>query len=311
MASLAAARAEPASVDAAVPVTEQVTAEERKSAVPDHRGLAARLRARVIPLPTRDTEESSRLRLIRPALARMVAALRAVVGVAVITSALVGAIEPVSLAWLVPALVIVAIWTCLYVALAWTHGLRTWLIGTDVFIAAGLCLAIGELVPPQALAGTDSWVALIASMTVVSAQLGDGMRVVTIPAGLFVAASIVAGQRLAHSPDGGLPAGITVATQTVVAAAVMAVALRTERNAARAFTQLQEAQAAAALASARREDERAQLRFVHNGPLTTLTMALHGAPTAGNVIRRRAAVTLVALSRLEPTPVSDAAGTAR
>jgi len=303
MANLVAARAEPASVDAAVLVTEQVTAEERKPTVPDHQGLAARLRARVIPLSTRETEESFRIRLIRPALAKMVAALRAVVGVAAITSALVGAIQPVSLAWLVPALAMVAIWTCLYVALAWTHDLRTWLIGTDVFIAAGLCLAIGKLVPPQALAGTDSWVALIASMTVVSAQLGDGMRVVTVPAGLFVAASIVVGQRLAHSPDGGVPAGILVATQTVVAAAVMAVALRTERNAARAFTQLQEAQAAAALASARREDERAQLRLVHNGPLTTLTMALHGgARRPSVVIRRRAEVALEALSQLTADP---------
>ena len=257
----------------------------------------------MIPPPMRDIEESSRLRLIRPALAKMVAALRAVVGVAAVTSALVGAIEPVSLAWLIPTLAMVTAWTCLYVALAWTHGLRTWLIGADVFIAAGLCLAIGKLVPPQALAGTDSWVALIASMTVVSAQLGDAMRVVTIPAGLFVAATIVAGQRLAHSPDGGVPAGITVATQTVVAAAVMAVALRTERNAARAFTQLQETQAAAALAAARRADERAQLRLVHNGPLTTLMMALHGgAQRPSAVSRQRAAVALEALSQLTADP---------
>jgi signal transduction histidine kinase len=89
----------------------------------------------------------------------------------------------------------------------------------------------------------------------------------------------------------------------------MAVALRTERTAARAFTELQEAQAAAAMASAQREDERAQLRLVHNGPLTTLMMALHGAEQRpSEVIRRRAAVTLEALSHLtEGARAEDAA----
>jgi adenylate kinase len=49
-ASLAAARAEPASVDAVVPVTEQMTAEERKPAAPEHQRLAARPGLRIVLL---------------------------------------------------------------------------------------------------------------------------------------------------------------------------------------------------------------------------------------------------------------------
>ncbi len=87
----------------------------------------------------------------------------------------------------------------------------------------------------------------------------------------------------------------------------MVVALRAERNAVRAFTGLQEARASAELAAARREDEHAQLRFVHNGPLTTLTMALHGdSEGPSTVLSQRAAATLQALPQLlaagEPLP---------
>jgi hypothetical protein len=242
--------------------------------------------------------QPAELRPMRAALARMAAALRGVIAVVAVSSALLGAEPPVSLRWLVPVLAALAGWTSVYVVVAWTRGLRAWLIGADLLLAVGLCLAMGKLVPPGAVPGTLSWVPNIASVTVVCAQLA-GLPVVSVPAGLLVAVSAVAGSRLAHSADGGLPLGILLATQAVIAAAVMAVALRTERGAVSAFTDLQEAQAAAALASAQREDERAQLRLVHNGPLTTLTMALNASPERlGEVLRRNAAATLEALPQL-------------
>jgi signal transduction histidine kinase len=176
--------------------------------------------------------------------------------------------------------------------------LGAWLIGVDLLVTASLCLTMGKLVPTQAVAGTVSWVSIVTSNVLISAQLA-GHPGVSVPAGLLVAASSVEGARLAHSSDGGVTEGTLLATQTIVAAAVMAVALRTERTAVQTFLDLQEAQRAALIASARREDERAQLRFVHNGPLTTLTMALHARTSQpSETLRQRADATLDALLRL-------------
>jgi signal transduction histidine kinase len=232
------------------------------------------------------------LRLMRPAIARMVAVLRAGVGVTAVTSGLLAGGAPLSWWILLPAVAIVAAWTACYVAVAWTRGLRNWLVGTDLLIVALLCLGIGHLVPPSALAGSTSWVSLTAAMAVVSAQLA-GKPVLWLPFCLMDAGVMVVGSRLAHSPDGGVYAGGLMVTQSVLTAIVMVIVLRGERSAVKAFSDLEDAKSAAALAAARREDERAQLRMVHNGPLTILTMALHsGAQRPGPILRQRAAEAL-------------------
>src|SRR5215472_16331673 len=221
------------------------------------------------------------LRLMRPAIARMVAALRGGVGVAAVTSGFLAGGAPLSWWVLAPTLAVVTGWTACYVTLAWTRGLRDWLVGVDLLVAALLCLAIGQLVPASALAGSTSWVSLTAAMVVVSAQLA-GKPMLWLAPCLAVAGAMFAGSRLAHSPDGGEYAGGLMVSQSVLTAIVMVIVLRAERSAVKAFADLEEARAAATLAAAHREDERAQLRMVHNGPLTILTMAFHaGAERAG------------------------------
>jgi hypothetical protein len=232
---------------------------------------------------------------MRPAIARMVAVLRGCVGVAAVTSGLLAAGAPLSWWFLAPALVTVTAWTACYVAVAWTRGLQDWLVGLDLLLVALLCLAIGHLVPPSALAGSTSWVSLTAAMAVVSAQLA-GKPALWLPPCLLVAGVMMVGSRLAHSPDGGEYAGGLMVTQSVLTAVVMVIVLRFERSAVKSFNDLEEARAAAMLASARRDDERAHLRMVHNGPLTILTMALDGASSGPSVIlRQRAAEALDAL----------------
>ncbi len=257
------------------------------------------------------------LRPMRAGLARMVAALRGATAIVAVASAAVGAVPPVSWTWLAPALAAMCAWTLCYVLVAWTSGLRLWLIVTDAGVTATLLLAIGHLVPAPALGSTTNWVSVLASMSVVSAQL-SGALVVSVPAGLLVAVCAAAGHRLGGSPAGGLVDLVILAGQTASGAGVMVVAMRIERTAVGAFTRLQEAQAAAALALARREDERAQLRAVHNGPLTTLTMALHagadrraghGRPSA--VLRHRAGAVLAALPRLAGQDEHEAGGRVR
>ncbi len=247
------------------------------------------------------TDHLAKLRLMRPAIARMVAALRAGVGVAAVTSGLLAGGAPLSWWILAPALTVVAGWTACYVAVAWTRGLRDWLVGADLLLVALLCLGIGHLVPASALAGSTNWVSLIAAMAVVSAQLAGKPKLWLAPC-LVAAGTMVIGSRLAHSPDGGQYAGGLMVTQSVLTAIVMVIVLRAERSAVKAFSDLERAQTEAVLAAARREDERAQVRMVHNGPLTILTMAFHASarqPSA--IVRQRAAQALDALPGMTAT----------
>lgn len=234
---------------------------------------------------------------MRGALARMAAVLRGAVALAAVVSAVLGNSGALSWRWLVPAVILVAGWTAIYLTVAWSTGLRPWLVASDLAITAALCLAVGQLVPSAAIPGTVNWVATIASMSVVTAQLG-GLPWIALPGGLITAIAYVAGARLARSPDGGVAEGILLISQATVAAAVMVVALSAERAAVRAFTGLQQAEDELAVAASRRDDERAQLRLVHNGPLTTLTMALHNVGPPGRVLRTRAAATLERLQEL-------------
>src|SRR5215472_11989009 len=251
---------------------------------------------------TAETGHLAGLRLMRPAIAKMVAVLRGGVGLSAVTAGLLAGGPPLSWWILVPTLVVVADWTACYVTVAWTRGLRDWIIGTDLLLVALLCLGIGHLVPHVALEGSTSWVGLTAAMAVVSAQLA-GKPVLWLPPCLMAAGTMFIGGRLAHSPDGGFWVGSLMITQSLLTAIVMVIVLRAERSAVKAFADLEEARAAATLAAARRQDERAQLRMVHNGPLTILTMAFHagamrdgakrdGAERPSAILRQRAAEAL-------------------
>ena len=256
-----------------------------------------------------DAGQLAGLRLMLPAIARMVAVLRCGVGITAVTSGLLAGGPPLSWWVLAGAVAIVAAWTACYVAVAWTRGLQDWLVGTDLAVVAVLCLGIGRLVPVTALAGTTSWVSLTAAMAVVSAQLA-GKPARWLPVCLIDAGAMVVGSQLAHSPDGGEYAGGLMVIQSILSALVMIIVLRAERSAVRAFTDLEDAQAAAMLAAARRADERALLRMVHNGPLTILTMALHsGAQRPSAIVRQRAAEALDALRGMAAASDTSAAET--
>lgn len=244
---------------------------------------------------------------MRPAIARMTAALRGGVGAAAVVSGLLAGGAPLSWWLLGPALIVVAGWTACYVVVAWTRGLLDWLVGIDLVLVTLLCLGIGHLVPPGALAGSTSWVSLLAAMAVVSAQLAGKPRLWLLPC-LGAAGAMAVGSLLAHSPAGAEYTGGLMVTQSVLTAIVMVIVLRAERSAVQAFADLEQAQTEAMLAAARRDDERAHLRMVHNGPLTILTMAFHAdAGRASPILRQRAAEALDALR--DTTSAGAGAGT--
>ncbi len=241
---------------------------------------------------------------MRPALARMAGVLRAATTAAAVVAALLGGGGPVTWPWLASAVAAVTAWTAAYLVVGWTRGLRPWLVAVDLLGAAAIGLGLGHLVPPAAVGGTANWAGLYAGMAVIAAQLA-GVPALSLPGALLVTAGYVAGSRLAHAPGGGGYGAALFAVQAVVGSAVMAVALRAERAASRAFADLERARAADAVSAARRADERAQLRMIHNGPLTTLTMALHaGAGPPSAVLRARAGA---ALRSLPPTAAVHAA----
>jgi histidine kinase/DNA gyrase B/HSP90-like ATPase len=249
--------------------------------------------------------QSADTTLMRAGLARMAAGLRAAAGIAAVASALVGAGTSVSWWWLAPAVTAVICWTACYVVVAWTRGLGARLIGADVVLMAVLCLSLGKLVPPQAVSGTLNWVSGIASMVVVSAQLA-GLPAVSIPAGLGVTASYVAGTWFAHVGDSGVSAALVLGSQTLLAAAVMAVAMRAERGAVRVFTELEAETEAAEVAAARRKEEGFHQGVVHNGPLTVLAMALDASGCQmSTTLMQRAALTRERMMRLGATSHVD------
>ncbi|MFI6499532.1 sensor histidine kinase [Nonomuraea typhae] len=242
-----------------------------------------------------DVDRLLRVEPVREAMSRMAAGLRGSAVVVVVPSALLGLAELDTPGWAILALVVLSAWTGLYGAICWIRGLERWMAGLDVLMASVFCLFIGELVPAEAIPGGASWVAGLASLTVIAAQLAGGLRI-SVPVSLLVPAALFAGSALV---------GVSAANQTMVlcvqalaAAATMIVATRTGEAAARVFTELQAQIRRLEIGRAAREDARSHLRIIHNGPLTTLTIALQLAdPQPGAALRRHAAADLRELSR--------------
>jgi hypothetical protein len=239
---------------------------------------------------------------------QMAAAVRASVSVVAVVAAIVGAVPPVSFGRVVLTLAVFVGWSAVYVWWAWTRGLSGWMLAVDVALACWLCLDLGGLVPPDAQPRGTSWVTQVASMVVVCAQL-NGRPALSIPGGFLVAAGFVAGSQRAGVPDGAVAFGFTIAIQALAAAGCMVVATRTGRATSSAFAGLQAAERAAGIRLAQHEDELSQLRIVHNGALTTLTMAAHGMSHPTALLRQRAAADLATLPRLTELSRTPRAGT--
>lgn len=239
-----------------------------------------------------------RLLPVHTTMAKLAATVRGTVAAFGTVSALIGADGSVPREWLVPALVGLNAWTVVYVHFAWRRGLLAPLIMVDLSVAGLLCLALGRLVPvPAALTGSN-WVDNVASMTVICAQL-CARPILSLAGAVPVIAAYLVGARAAGMTGGGANQAATMLTQAVLSAAVMMIAIRVGRAAAKAFDALQLSQTAAEVAAARRTDELGQMRTLHNGPLTTLTMAIHAdtaKPTA--LLRRRAIANLASLPDL-------------
>jgi signal transduction histidine kinase len=233
------------------------------------------------------------------------AAMRTTVGVVGGAAALVGIVPPLR-AWPVVVAVVVSFaWSAVFARVSLTAGLRDWLMTVDLAVTAVLCLAQGVLVAGPVLPGGVSWIAGLATMSIVIANFA-WRPPAAVPAGLGIVVVHLVGARWAGAADGGLvPAGIQL-TQVVATAALMAVLRRAACAADETLSAARAAQRAAEAERVRRADEREQNRRMHDTVLATLvTIGTGGVPASSDMLRERAASELDLVGQVGPTSEAD------
>ncbi|MGI5270225.1 sensor histidine kinase [Nonomuraea sp. CA-218870] len=254
------------------------------------------------------TRYDSAARQLERTAGRTVAGARGAMGVVVAVAGALGAVPPVSAAWLGPALAVELGWTALFL-LRWWRGLPlpAWLVAGDVAITVALCLAQRHLVAGEALAGGASWVAVLVTMTIIVPAVA-WRPAAAVPTGVGVAVAYLAGVRLA-APGQDVTVSLGIHLGQVLAIAVLMTLLR--RSAASADGFLREsarADVALMVERLRREDELKQVGSVHETSLHTLTMVglgTYDGPSA--TLREQAVADLSALDRLRATPGDERA----
>ncbi|MGS2616927.1 sensor histidine kinase [Micromonospora sp. LZ34] len=242
------------------------------------------------------------------------ALLRLTCGLAGAAVALAVRTPPVEPGLLVPAVAGLTAWSVWYAVRALRHGVTAALVAADVALTTATCLAIPLLVAPEVLPGEGSWVAVLASTTVISAQATAPARW-SVPAGLLVTVGYAAGAYTAGNPDEATAHTATLLMQTACAAMMTAVMRRRIGRADRGFAEHQRLTREALVARTARDAERRQNRDLHDTALATLTMVGLGAVAGPSArLRRRCAADLRTLRMLAdarsapgcaPVPLDD------
>ncbi|RKN42077.1 sensor histidine kinase [Micromonospora endolithica] len=220
---------------------------------------------------------------------------------------------PVTTALLVPAVAVLTVWACWYAARALRHGISGPLVVGDVVLTTATCLAVPVLVAPEVLPGEGSWIAVLASTTVINTQATAPARW-SVPAGLLVTGAYAAGTHTAGVPGEATAHAATLLVQVACTALMTGVMRRRIGRADRAFVAQQRLARETLAARTAREVERQQNRDLHDTVLATLTMVGLGAvagPSAG--LRERCAADLRTLGALaearslpqRPTPLDE------
>ncbi|BCL13535.1 sensor histidine kinase [Micromonospora sagamiensis] len=245
--------------------------------------------------------------------------LRLTCGLAGAVTALAVRTPPVRPVPLVVAVVVLTGWSLWFTRSGIRSGLTPGLIGADVALTVVTCLLLPYLVATEVLPGEVSWVAILASTTVIVAQLASRPRW-AVPAGLLVAGAYALGAHRAGNDAEAVAHATTLVVQTASATALAVVLRRSSRRADAAFTERQRVLREAVIARTAREAERRQNRDLHDTVLSTLTMVGLGAVRSGSpLLRERAAADLRTLAAagtpaerevVPPSTPSDATRTA-
>ncbi|WP_104481636.1 hypothetical protein V5P93_006273 [Actinokineospora auranticolor] len=251
-----------------------------------------------VPANAPSTPEAGAARVALDRLiARCAAAMRVAVAATGAVAALAGAAPPVRPSWLLPAVALNLVWSAVFAWLAVRRGLRAPVMAADIAVTTLLCAGIPWLVPESLLVGGISWVDELTSMTIIVSSLAWRPRV-AVPAGLGLAAAHVLGTWQAGA--GAVPGTIGIyLVQITASAALMTLLRHAAALADDALAELRETERAAAVLRARRADERAQNRKLHDTVLATLTTVGTGGITASTPgLRARAAADLLVIENL-------------
>ncbi|MGX4652566.1 sensor histidine kinase [Micromonospora sp. SCSIO 07396] len=215
---------------------------------------------------------------------------------------------PVRVPLLLAAVAALTGWSLWYAARALRVGIGPGLVAGDVTVTVAASLLAPVLVAPEVLPGEGSWLAVLASTTVINAQATAPARW-SVPAGLLVTAGYAVGTSAAgNTVEAGAHAA-TLLMQTACAAMMAAVMRRWIGRADTSFADFQRLRRDVVLARTAREVERRQNRDLHDTVLSTLTMVGLGALPAGSAaLRDRAASdlrTLVGLAHARSTPAGE------
>ncbi|GIJ80694.1 Signal transduction histidine kinase [Micromonospora phaseoli] len=229
---------------------------------------------------------------------RLPALLRLSCGLVCAVVALAVRTPPVRPGLLVPAIAVLTAWSIWYALRAWSHGIDAPLVAGDVALTSAACLAIPVLVAPEVLPGESSWIAVLASTTVINTQATAPARW-SIPAGLLVTVAYAAGAYTAGDPTEASAHAATLLAQTACTAMMTTVMRRRIARADTEFLADQRAARDALVARTAREAERQQNRDLHDTVLATLTMVGQGAVTGpSTALRERCAADLRTLATL-------------
>jgi Histidine kinase-, DNA gyrase B-, and HSP90-like ATPase len=249
-------------------------------------------------------DEGSAQTAVDRLVARFAAALRGGSVLAGGIVAFVGLAPPASRTAVTVAVGVLAIAAARYAAAALTTGLSPSVVAVDVLLAVALCLAHDRLVPAEALMDGSSWVLVVASTTVIISQL-QPRPLLGVAATALVVAAHAAGLLLSGRSDITFELTAVLVVQGVLTGGFMAVLRRSARSADAALHAHDIAEREATVRAARRADEQAQYRLLHDSVSATLTVvATGGSPAGSPTLRGQAARDLQVLEQLQ-SPVDQ------
>ncbi|WP_326556410.1 sensor histidine kinase [Micromonospora sp. NBC_01796] len=249
------------------------------------------------PDPARD-EDRPASGALNQVFAIFPALLRLTCGLAGAAVALAVRTPPVSTPLLIVTIVVLTGWSVLFAASTLRRGLTPGIIYVDLTLTIVCCLLINRLVAAEVLPGEGSWLAILASTSIVVAHFGlPASR--SVPAGLVVTAAYAYGAHLADNNTEAISHSVTLVVQTIFGAGLAALTRRSSRAADEAFADYQRASREVLIARAARAAERRHNRDLHDTVLSTLTVVGLGGVGAGSpLLRVRAAADLRTLDEL-------------
>ncbi|GAA1789201.1 ATP-binding protein [Luedemannella flava] len=191
-----------------------------------------------------------------------------------------------------------AVWIAVHAPVVWRRGLIAPMVIGDIAVTVGLCLINGQISPLSRVDEGSGWVATIASMTIIGIAMAWPARA-AVPAGVLVIVAFQAGFFVAGLAGKGLNHTAIMVIQVISAVAVLRVLRRVDAAASAAIAAEHRSRQATEVQAARRVDETAQLRVLHDTALTTLTLVGIGAlPARSPSLTERAAADLMVIEHL-------------